>query len=175
MSYSTFNKTAEEYATTGYHKAGELLSHTLSRIYDAVPGDATTALYAAALQAAAALEFISGLLAAPVEGDKRSNMGKETMLVAALVTARTIIPVPQDGSVNANFHTHNVLQALEAAKKITGVDVEKFLDPNMLESYRKGAARDKRTTLGYWDYLDGVGPSFEEFGDNLTAYSKARH
>lgn len=177
MGYSTFNKQVEEITTHAYHAAELMLYKTLAQVEQEVPGEATNKIYAAILLAASPLKFMATLMAKGVDAQtKHENSGKETMLVAALIVARTAFPSKaSDGSeaLEVNFTPRNVLAAIEAANKIAGRDLNEYLDHRMIDEYKDGTEKSGMTSLGYWDYLDDNGPEFADLSEELSAFAKA--
>lgn len=150
-----------------------MLSQALTAADKIDPGEGASKQLLAIMAIAAPLQFLAGSLAKAPEGkDRIAGINKETMLIAALIAGRCCVANGAIGQID--FSSRNVLAAIEAAAKITGTDMTKYCEPEMLKVYREGVADSDKTDLGYWSYLENVGPSFDGF-EGLAAYSSSRH
>lgn len=178
MGHSTFDADVEELATRGYHTTELLLHKVLTAVNEKVPHECTHKLYAALLMAAAPLKYMATLIAHGENSeDKYEAAGKETMLVAALLTARVVFPSKDGETIEVNFTPRNIIAAIQAAEKVAEKDLSPFLDMRMVEEYKGGAAQSGESTFGYWDYLHDVGPNFDNFGEDISKFAtnKTKH
>lgn len=173
-----FNPVIEQIATNGYHRGSKALFQVLTEIHE-VDGNGTNYLYAACMAAAPALDYIAKAIANGGEDErdnghiKARNANKETALVAGLLLARCIKPT--ENGITMDFSPRNVMAAVEAAKLVSGdAEIEKHISPPLLRQYGS-YVKEENQTLGYWDYLDGVGPDFSEFGANIVSFSTTKH
>ena len=139
------------------------------------PNDGSYGIYGALAAVGGALKHLAELISDGKEGENINGMAtKESMLVAALLAARTFIPWRQDEENNGvilDFSGRNLLASLEAASKVAGTDLCGSLNQHMLKAYRNGYAK-REQTLGYWDYVPDVGPNFEGMNEALTSFTR---
>jgi hypothetical protein len=133
------------------------------------PDDGTYGIYGALAAVGGTLKTLAELISDAAEGELiHGKATKESMLVAALLAARTFFPWKNDeaNGVILDFSARNLFASIEAANKIADADLTGFLNQNMLESYRRGYEK-RPQTLGYWDYVPDVGPQFEGMSEDL--------
>jgi len=164
-----FNEKVSTIGEAGYHLAEQSLSQTLFEV-NRVSQDPTHLLYASILYAGASLRFISSLIANGDGREKQHKANKETMLTAALMAARII--QPKDDGIESDFSARNIVAAIELAKTISKrEDFDSLFDQNMLKTYRE-TVHERGLSLGYWDYLEDVGPTFDGFDIALKSFTK---
>lgn len=166
----------------GWHPAAEAMCHssfettekitlmTVQNVQKIVPEDGTQALVAAISTAGGAVKVVADMIAAGEDGDDINGKArKETMLVAALLIAR--IMVPGEGHCKIHFSPAAFMASIEAAKRVVNQDLSSFLNNHMVEIYGK-TSKALGETLGYWDHISDVGPQFEGFSEALTGFTK---
>jgi len=163
---SSFPKATQDMGQKVYETTDQLTHAALSHLLMDGVNDRTSAMYVSLMSAAPAVRFVSSLI-----GKERTReTSKELILVTALILGRMVQP---DGDgVRVDFTPRNVLAAVEAAKKLVdNPAIAELLDPNMVRSFTE-SVQEKGETLGYWDYLKDVGPSFDGFGDNIVNFTR---
>lgn len=157
-----------------FHRA-ELFSTIASKqTGDLAPEDGSYGLYGALAAVGGALKTLAELISDGEEGKTVYGQAtKESMLVAALLAARTFIPWKDKDSngVLLDFSGRNFLAAVEAANKVNETDVWDKLNQHIVKAYREGYVT-KNQTLGYWDYVPDIGPQFEGMSEAMTSLTK---
>ena len=162
---SPFPKATQELGQTVYNATDKIALAALSHLLSQGVNDRTSAMYVSLMSAVPAVQFVSSLI-----GKERTReTSKELILVTALILGRMV--QPEGDGLRVDFTSRNVLAAVEAAKKLAdNPAIAELLDPNMVESFTKSVEANNQT-LGYWDYLEDVGPSFDGFGDNIGNFT----
>jgi len=166
-----FDSKVQEIASRAFVSAEITLMQHLQAVHDLGDKNGTTMVYVATVHAGAALQYLARAIAAgDTSEEKNDHPTKESMLVAALMCGRVIIP--QREGIQVDFSARNVIAAVEAAKVVANNPyIENLLDSRMLASYKE-AVQEKELTLGYWDYLKDVGPSFDDFSDKIVNFTR---
>jgi hypothetical protein len=158
-------------ATQVHHQVDAMVSAALFKIASGGIRDRTSAMYTALMAAVPAVTFVSRLIAEVPEGEDQSELcSKELVLVAALVLGR--IAQPHKDGTTVDFSSRNVLAAIEAASKIAGYDLRPLCQSQMIKTFSEGIVEENTPSLGYWDYLPEVGPSFDGFADNIVNFTR---
>ena len=167
-----FHPGTNDLCIKAFQSAEALSMAIVSTVGGLDPNDGTHALVGAVAAVGGALKTLASLISEGEPGEDIADKAtKESLLVAALIAARVMMPSPAiKGGFVLDFSPRNVVAGIEAACKVAGENMRPFVNKYMLASYDAGIARDE-LTLGYWDYLRDVGPSFEGF-DGLVNYTK---
>ena len=146
-------------------------SHQISALS---PNDGSYGIYGALAAVGGALKTLAELISEGVEGETvHGQATKESMLVAALLAARTFIPWKNEtgNGVVLDFCGRNLLASIEAANKLAGTDLCGSLNQSMLRAYRAGHEKNPQS-LGYWDCVPDVGPQFEGMSESLKSFTR---
>jgi hypothetical protein len=166
-----FNEQAQSICCTAYHVGEQLARTTVDTVSQIEPLDGTHALFAAITTAGGPLKTLAEILAPGERGDDQNGKGnKELMLVAALVTARVMIP--NETGIKIDFSSRNVMAAIEVASKVAGYDIKPFVNRCLLDHYQGYLRQHEDLTMGYWDYLDNVGPDFDDFSEDISNFTR---
>lgn len=163
-----FHPLVEQMCQAAYQTTELMARASISKVGEIESNDSTNALFAAICAAGGALKTLSELISNQPEGDPTGNGGKETALIAALMVAR--IAIPNKEGVRIDFTPRNIIAAINAASKLTECDLNAFVNPYLLQTFQRFAAQ-QGATLGYWDDLPDIGPSFEGF-DNVVNFTR---
>lgn len=173
MENNTFDPRVSMLGHALIRASDDMLSNALTVADGIEPGEGSSKMLLAVMALAAPLQFIAGAIAKTPEGKQKTDgINKETMLIAGLIAGRCVQAAGEIGRID--FSSRNILAAIDAAAKVVGKDMSQYCDPDMIKTYKKGLAEKGQEDLGYWSYLQDVGPSFEGF-DGLAAYSSSRH
>lgn len=148
-----------------------IAAHNISELS---PNNGSYGIYGALAAVGGALKTLAELISDGVDGETvHGQATKESMLVAALLAARTFVPWKNEtgNGVVLDFSGRNLLASIEAANKLAGFDLCGSLNQHMLRAYRAGYEKDPKT-LGYWDYVPDVGPQFDGMSESLKSFTR---